>query len=49
MHSLGEITDLKPGAHGKLTLNLKPGSYLLICNEPGHYKAGMTAPLLVEK
>jgi len=49
VHSLGEISDLKPGARGKLTLNLKPGSYLLFCNEPGHYKAGMTAPLVVEK
>ncbi len=49
VHSLGEISELKPGARGKLTLNLKPGSYLLFCNEPGHYKAGMTAHLVVEK
>jgi len=49
IHSLGEIGDLKPGAHGKLTLNLKPGKYLLFCNEAGHYKAGMTTPLTVEK
>ena len=38
---LGEISDLKPGASGSLTLNLKPGYYMLICNQPGHYKAGM--------
>jgi uncharacterized cupredoxin-like copper-binding protein len=40
---LGEISDLKPGAAGTLTLNLKPGYYMLICNQPGHFKAGMKA------
>jgi uncharacterized cupredoxin-like copper-binding protein len=49
VHSLGEIPELKPGAHGKLTLNLKPGKYLLFCNQPGHYKAGMSTTLVVEK
>ena len=49
VHSLGEIPELKPGAHGKVTLNLKPGTYLLLCNQPGHYKAGMSAKLVVEK
>jgi uncharacterized cupredoxin-like copper-binding protein len=49
IHRLGEISDLKPGASGAITLNLKPGSYLLICNQPGHYKAGMTATLSVTK
>ena len=49
MHSLGEISELKPGAHGKLTLNLKPGTYLLLCNQPGHYKSGMSTKLVVEK
>ena len=46
---LGEISDLKPGASGALTLTLKPGSYLLICNQPGHYKAGMSTTLSVTK
>jgi uncharacterized cupredoxin-like copper-binding protein len=46
---LGEISDLKPGAAGAITLSLKPGSYVLICNQPGHYKAGMVANLLVNK
>ena len=46
---LGEIADLKPGASGKMTLSLKPGSYLLICNQPGHYKAGMMTALSVTK
>ena len=49
VHSLGEISNLKPGARGKLTLNLKPGTYLLLCNQPGHYKAGMSTSLVVEK
>lgn len=40
---LGEISDLKPGASGFLKLKLKPGHYLLICNQPGHFKAGMKA------
>jgi uncharacterized cupredoxin-like copper-binding protein len=49
VHSLGEISELKPGARGKLTLNLKPGTYLLLCNQPGHYKSGMSTRLVVEK
>ena len=44
---LGEIADLKPGKTGKLTLNLKPGTYVLICNQPGHYKDGMLAKVTV--
>lgn len=44
---LGEVADLKPGRSGALTLDLKPGQYLLICNQPGHYKAGMSVPFTV--
>jgi uncharacterized cupredoxin-like copper-binding protein len=44
---LGEIADLAPGKTGKLTLNLKPGTYLLFCNQPGHYKDGMIAKVTV--
>ena len=47
VRSLGEIADLAPGKTGKLTLNLGPGTYLLLCNEPGHYKDGMVAKLVV--
>ena len=46
---LGEIADLKPDRSGAMTLNLTPGSYVLICNQPGHYKAGMTTPFSVTK
>lgn len=38
---LGEVAELEPGAAGKLTLTLKPGTYILYCNIPGHYMAGM--------
>ena len=37
----GEVSELEPGASGSLTVNLKPGKYLLICNVAGHYAAGM--------
>jgi len=47
IRSLGEVSELAPGKTGKLTLNLKPGTYLLICNQPGHYKDGMTAKVTV--
>jgi len=47
IRSLGEIADLAPGKTGKLTVNLKAGTYLLICNQPGHYKDGMTAKVTV--
>ncbi len=45
--SMGEVSDLKPGASKSKTLTLKPGSYKLICNMKGHYKAGMSAALTV--
>ena len=48
-HSRGEISDLKPGARGRLTLSLKPGSYILLCNQKGHYEAGMFTNITVEK
>jgi uncharacterized cupredoxin-like copper-binding protein len=47
VRSLGEIANLSPGKTGKLTLNLGPGTYRLLCNEPGHYKDGMVAKLVV--
>lgn len=44
---LGEIADLAPGKTGKLTLNFKPGTYVLFCNQPGHYRDGMVTRLTV--
>jgi uncharacterized cupredoxin-like copper-binding protein len=40
LKSLGEVSELKPGKSGKLTVNLKPGPYILMCNQPGHWHAG---------
>jgi uncharacterized cupredoxin-like copper-binding protein len=49
VHRVGEIADLGPGKSGEVTLALKPGKYVLLCNEPGHYKDGMLATLTVTK
>ena len=46
---VGETGEMKPDATKKLELTLAPGSYLLICNLPGHYAAGMVVPLTVTK
>lgn len=47
LKSLGEVADLKPGASGTLTADLKPGTYMLFCNIEGHYESGMHARLTV--
>jgi len=38
--NVGELASVKPGEQKKLTLTLKAGHYSLLCNLPGHYKAG---------
>src|SRR5262245_46851230 len=45
MNSLGENSNLKPGANGQLTANVVAGDDLLICSIKGHYEAGMVATL----
>jgi uncharacterized cupredoxin-like copper-binding protein len=45
----GEVDDLDPGKSGTVTLALQPGHYLLICNQPGHFAAGMWTPFDVSK
>jgi uncharacterized cupredoxin-like copper-binding protein len=42
-----ELGDLEPGNSGILTLDLKPGKYLLFCNLPGHFASGMYQVLTV--
>jgi uncharacterized cupredoxin-like copper-binding protein len=45
--SLGETGELQPNQFKSIDLNLAPGNYLLLCNVPGHYAAGMEIPLTV--
>jgi uncharacterized cupredoxin-like copper-binding protein len=44
---LGETDELQPNASKSIDLTLNPGSYLLLCNVPGHYAAGMVVPFSV--
>ncbi len=43
----GVGSGLRPGTTGWVTLDLAPGRYELICNEPHHYARGMYAELVV--
>jgi uncharacterized cupredoxin-like copper-binding protein len=47
VRDLGEASDLDPGQKKTLRLILKPGAYLLVCNQPDHYESGMKTNLLV--
>jgi len=38
---IGEIEDIEGGSTQSLTVGLKAGDYVLICNLPGHYRQGM--------
>lgn len=44
---LGDTGDLQPEASYAIDLALAPGIYLLFCNVPGHYAAGMATALTV--
>lgn len=46
---LGEVSELDPGKAGALTVDLKPGTYILYCNIPGHFIDGMWTELTVSK
>ena len=46
--NLGEISELEPGEKSSLTVNLKPGKYVLYCNVGGHYASGMWTLLTVK-
>jgi uncharacterized cupredoxin-like copper-binding protein len=39
--NVGETGDMQPGTSKSLTLNLKPGHYVFLCNLPAHYQSGM--------
>ena len=46
--SVGEITDVGPGQTKRHRFRLTPGTYAMICNVPGHYKAGMYGSVVVK-
>jgi len=43
-----EVEDIVPSTGVRLTVDLQPGRYALICNLPAHYQAGMHATLTVD-
>jgi uncharacterized cupredoxin-like copper-binding protein len=45
---IGEIEDIEGGTTQSLTLGLDAGSYVVICNLPGHYSQGMHTGFTVE-
>ena len=45
---LGEVSELDPSKSGSLTMKLDPGTYMLLCNIPGHYMAGMWTTITVK-
>lgn len=48
-NSVGESGDMDKGTSKTFSLTLEPGKYILICNEPGHYAAGMRVAFTVTK
>ena len=45
--NIGETGDMPAGSTKTLTLNLKAGHYVVLCNLPGHYQGGMWKDLTV--
>jgi len=45
--SVGEVSETAGGVTKSTTLDLKPGSYVYVCNIPGHYGDGMRGTLTV--
>lgn len=41
LQAFGSVNEIDPSRSAALTLTLKPGTYMLYCNLPGHYMAGM--------
>jgi uncharacterized cupredoxin-like copper-binding protein len=44
---IDEIEDITPGASADLTIELDAGTYVVMCNLPGHFEEGMHAVLEV--
>jgi uncharacterized cupredoxin-like copper-binding protein len=45
---IGKTGDVAPGSSGKFAAKLQPGTYVMICNLPGHYRSGMYGGLTVK-
>jgi uncharacterized cupredoxin-like copper-binding protein len=45
--NVGEVEGLGSGNTKSTSINLTPGRYLLVCNLPGHYSAGMVTAFTV--
>ncbi len=45
--SIAEVEDIGAGKSKSVTKKLEPGKYVLICNIPGHYSAGVHASFSV--
>jgi uncharacterized cupredoxin-like copper-binding protein len=45
--AVGEVEDIAAGRSKRLSLNLRRGHYVLLCNLPGHYRSGMRADFTV--
>ena len=49
LHAAGELAEIRLDTTRDLTLDLKPGHYVLFCNLEGHYRGGMYAALEVTR
>lgn len=47
LKDVGEAENVKPGAAGSVTIDLKPGKYVFACNMADHYKRGMREQITV--
>ena len=45
---LGEVSELEPGKAGRLTVDMKPGKYVMFCNIPAHFMDGMWTEITVK-
>ncbi|MDO8630194.1 MAG: sulfocyanin-like copper-binding protein, partial [Phycisphaerales bacterium] len=46
--SVGDVTDIAPGARSTKIFSVAKGKYALICNIPGHYSDGMYTAFVVQ-